>query len=170
MTTDEMVEYLRSKSTDTGDCWLWTGWSRACGLPVASIEGKRGVIVRRWIWETKNQQPAGGWQVIASCGNIRCVNPDHVKRASASEKARIFWSRTPTRTAVSTRLKKSAAARKNSTLTAANVAEIRLRYAEGESLRDLAERYSVARNTITKICRYQSWVDLGDMWRQLRAR
>jgi len=168
MTTDQMLEYLRSRSIDTGDCWIWTGWTRPDGLPMASLEGRRGVVIRRWIWETQHQQPAGGWQVIASCGNVRCVNPDHVKRASGAEKARIFWSHTPTRTAVSTRLKKSAAARKNSRLTASDVAEIRLRHADGESLTELARRYSVARTTITKIVRYRSWVDLGDMWRQLR--
>lgn len=169
MNEEEMLKWLKVRSKDTGDCWLWTMSTRPCGLPVASIKGKRGVVIRRWIWETMHGKSLGKLMAVASCANIRCVNPEHVRAMNHAQKANVFWQHSPMRINAKTRIRKALVARRNSPLTEADVAVIRQRRAEGQMLAEIAKDFGVASGTISKIVRHESWRDYSNPYLMLAA-
>jgi hypothetical protein len=61
-----------------GDCWTWTqGLHPVSGQPQATIDGKGGQLVRRWVAkQTRVVQP--GRRVSDTCKNPRCCNPEHL--------------------------------------------------------------------------------------------
>jgi hypothetical protein len=68
-------------------CWRWTGATRSGGYGVFRV-GARSVTAHRLVWEVTNGpipvEPAGPggagqpWVVGHTCGNRRCVRPEHL--------------------------------------------------------------------------------------------
>lgn len=62
-------------------CWKWTG-SFTDGYPILK-NGQRHVIAYRWAYAHFHNVPLSRRQVaLQTCGNRKCVNPDHVEIVS----------------------------------------------------------------------------------------
>jgi hypothetical protein len=62
---------------DITGCWIWGGEFNDDAEPVRASKVKGAKVVARWsIFKETKEIPPGMW-VISSCGDKRCVNPDH---------------------------------------------------------------------------------------------
>lgn len=124
-------------------CWEWLGKMSNTGAPRKTVDGK-DIPARRWLWTQLFGPLPGELNVMASCGNERCVAPHHMVCGTQAETVR---------------------ANVNTVLTSADVAEIRAERKaalRGElqvkALAKLqAERYGVAVATIHNIWSNQTW-------------
>lgn len=116
----------------TDGCWLWTGARLAVGY--GSFQMGRGVGSRSthrvayelWIG------PIGDLCVLHRCDVRLCVRPDHLVLGTRTENME----------------DKVSKRRQQRAFTDKQAKEIRLRYANGETARDLAAEFGVSRNTV----------------------
>lgn len=83
------LKMVQDRCHTTADgCWLWRQTTSSRGYPMASIDGKCGVLVRRWVWAHTHggKIPTGRrWRVVSTCeGGIRCCNPEHLELISSA--------------------------------------------------------------------------------------
>ena len=73
-----------------GRCWLWRGTtiSRLGRVFLSNSHVRFSYLLMN------KKVPRGKW-VIHLCGNMICVNPKHLKAATAKERARIVWGDSP---------------------------------------------------------------------------
>ena len=75
-TADRFWEKVDVRGPD--DCWLWkasTTWNDYGQFVVNS----KTVRAHRFSWELANSAPVpDGMNVLHKCGNIKCVNPNHL--------------------------------------------------------------------------------------------
>jgi hypothetical protein len=132
----------------SGDCWIWTGTKVGNGY--GHFRGRNGLILsHRFSYEQYIGPIPEGMNVLHSCDNPVCVNPQHLFLGTHTENMRDMWGKG----------RKSHRGEKNSRaiLTLKNVAEIRSM--EGEfSRKELSERYGVSRSTIGSIITNKSWI------------
>jgi hypothetical protein len=80
--TVHTLESLRAKCIEEGDCLLWQGRMKSGGNNTRRLSpavGRKAVPVRRLMVELTRGKPiAAGLVTSPTCGNERCVNPDHV--------------------------------------------------------------------------------------------
>jgi predicted nucleic acid-binding Zn ribbon protein len=139
----EVVDY---EITASG-CWLWLGWMDRQGYGRCQIEKlKRATGTAR--------AHRIGWMVLHGsrlhprtelhhlCHTPRCVNPSHLQPLDIVDHHR--------------RHKYD-----ESTLTEAQVVEMRERAWAGEPLTRLAEQYPVSYKTVHDICHGVTWQDVG---------
>lgn len=74
---------LRDLTKDAGDeCINWEGACQQDGVPVMKFRGMRVIPVRRLVYAWKRlgfpSMPWYGKHTRTTCGNIKCVNPNHV--------------------------------------------------------------------------------------------
>lgn len=72
-----LIERIRERMIEEGDCWIWQGRTSDSGLPRMNYGGRRDAMVRRLIAEERRPIPKG-WVASPRCGNPMCVNPEHV--------------------------------------------------------------------------------------------
>lgn len=74
------LEYIASRVSRHGSCWRWGGAMRKGNTPIAVVRGKE-FSVRRAAYLLHRgiclSEKSG--QVLATCGNPMCVNPDHAE-------------------------------------------------------------------------------------------
>lgn len=76
-----LARVVRGKTAATAKkrCWSWKGTVAGKGYPISMINGKR-VSVRRALYLIFGRNPPLGDQSLrATCGNVYCVNPYHMK-------------------------------------------------------------------------------------------
>lgn len=64
-----------------GDCWVWEGFYNKTGLPLFSARYMGNTISvssRKFSWEISNGKIPKGREVSFTCGNRKCVNPEHL--------------------------------------------------------------------------------------------
>lgn len=83
-----VLSKVRREADD--DCWVWTGavsHSRKRGYPKLRIRQKaysvRPIVFTLYVGEVPKQQNVG-----STCGNVLCVNPDHLKLPTTRPAAR----------------------------------------------------------------------------------
>lgn len=155
-----LAKALRERTTEEGDCLIWTGVYAAetpiVYIPLAEHGGKkrRYITVRKAMLQAQNRLKRGQYAGV-SCGNPQCVAPAHVRPTTASQlgkrNAERGNLRDPLRCAKIAKTKQA-----QGKLTWADVDVIR---ASDESQRVLAERYGVSKSTISLIRRHIRWVN-----------
>lgn len=158
------VEAIREKCIEEGDCWLWQG-AMDKGAPRAKVNGKM-VYVRRLVLELSGKKIPASMRATTTCGDERCVNPDHVVARTPSAINSAVAKRTGFARKAARRAKISAAKRKNSKVTPEMVAEIRASEGSG---REIAERLGLHTSTVNDIRAHRSWVDYTNPFFQLAA-
>ena len=78
------LEKIHARCTECGDCLLWQGKTSQAGHP--ALYGTTG---RRSVWETAFGPIPAGNMVTVTCGQILCLNPDHLKLTNKAEVSRI---------------------------------------------------------------------------------
>lgn len=140
---------------DEDPCWEWRR-RYAIPTPVIRFMGEmRGV--RRVILYLQGRLALKGTRAVATarCGNPHCVNPDHI-----SSTTRTIIGRRAARKSSS--VERTARARRavlnspRTRLSAQDAADIR---ASSLNNRELAEHYGVAKSTIARVRRGETWRD-----------
>lgn len=68
---------------NTTKCWNWTGAisHKGGGVPLQNVTrlngSKQNVSVKRLLWAEVNELPEFKFELWNTCGNSKCVNPDH---------------------------------------------------------------------------------------------
>lgn len=85
------LKTVRDRCEEVGECWIWQQ-HQGKGYPKATIGGKTGLLVRRWVWEHVNGDfPPGKWHVISTCQDRLCCNPAHLKLTKPRNTCKRYW-------------------------------------------------------------------------------
>ena len=152
-----LVEKIQAHSVACGDCWEWRGCMNG---PVPSMKhGGKVANVRRLVLIERGV-PMKGHIATFTCGNPKCVNPEHTARSTRAQMNRriIAGMSGATNTL---RAKRIAEAKRetHAKLTQVEVEQIR---ASNDRHEDLAKRFGVAKSLIGRIKR-------GEIWRTFSA-
>lgn len=143
-----------------GDCWIWAGGvQRECGQPQATIAGRR-VSPHREVWQLLNGELTRELNLVSTCGNNRCINPEHRRPMphrqlfrTLAKQGRLARGITFLATARANALKRSACR-----LTSIEQARaIREAVHAGECRSAVAERFGITRGYVNKIVAGVSW-------------
>jgi DNA-binding XRE family transcriptional regulator len=148
-----ILDVIREKSVEEGDCWLWTGYVATSGHPYTSTGGKGSTVARSVA--TRLGMKVDGKVVRMKCNNKLCVNPAHLSVISRPDLARQTLVAS-TRT-IEWKMKHIAATRRKSKLTMDMVRQIR--NAEGFTQKQLAQQYGVHQRVIHNIRSGSGWKD-----------
>ena len=147
---------LKARCIEVGDCWEWQGYIANNTPQVIAYPGgfKKMVSVRRLLRElvTGQAQPDGHYG--NTCGNHRCVNPDHTIWKSENAHMRHMAKKRKVSNVTANKLRKYRVESGKAKLCESKAQEIRL---SSESAPVLAERFGVSKSWITKIRRGKAW-------------
>lgn len=137
------------------DCWPWKGYVASHGYGQFGIGTKPHQVrirAHRFAWIVSRGPIPDGLMVCHNCDNPRCVNPGHLRLDSQA--GNIHES-------VRKGRKKAWGLQK---LNAEQVQELRQIYAAGGTTQKaLAQRFGVARNTVSQIVNRKCWAHLPDV-------
>ncbi len=142
---------FEDKVDRSGECHEWRAYRNRTGYGVFSVRTGVNNQAHRFAYEMENGPIPEGMYVLHSCDNPGCVNPEHLRVGSQKENMddRRVRGRDADR-----RGERNGGAK----LTDSAVVEIRRLYKEGEMQKDLAERFGVANQLISRIVNRKCWV------------
>jgi len=159
---DYMVKHVKTRCSDTSDCWTW-GQSMSRGQPtmrvINIIEGKKvykTVNVRKYLKELLNGPTRDKNVVASSCGNLDCVSPAHAREWTRKALQKRTAKVTKYGESTERNLAISKARRKNAKLNLEIVKEIRAEHGTLSS-RAAAKKYGVAQSTILSVWQNEIW-------------
>lgn len=139
------------RKTDTGCLeWRWTIGSGGYGS--LRVDGKH-ILTHRLSYQRYVGPIPAGMCVCHSCDNPPCVNPAHLWLGTLSDNAKDAYRKGRTQPPRD-------GSHIQNKLNVEQVIEIRHRYRQGESLRQIAEDYPVAYNNVWCVVRRVSWKDI----------
>lgn len=148
---------LSKRIVEVGDCWEWVGnYSNAGRMPAMRLNYKM-VGVRRVIQILKSGRPLGANRIMLTCGNFRCVNPEHYKVMSYGAYLRIVQQK-GNETNRARPYKPNAGNVKRRKLTPEQVAYIK---ASSESNRVLAAKLGVSTMTVQNVRKGKTYKEYG---------
>lgn len=136
---------IMENSDRSGPCWIWTGCKTRDGYGVMTV-GRKQYRAHRVSYETFRGPIPEGMVVCHQCDVPLCVRPDHLFAGTPSDNSRDMVAKG--RKAL--RIDQSHHAIKISHQQRAEVRALRER---GVSLKHIAEKYGVAFQTISAICK-----------------
>jgi hypothetical protein len=132
-------------------CWHWRGSPGTYGYGRIPFQGSRE-NAHRYSFLAHGGTIEPGQQVLHSCDNPICVNPAHLRAGSVADNMR-------------DKVERGRQARGESngktTLSDAQVIEIRERFAAGELQRVIGERFGVTQLVVSTIVRGKWWRHVG---------
>ncbi len=152
-----------SKVDKSGECWIWTGAKFPFGYGNVRMNGER--YAHRVAWTMARGPIPADLYVLHVCDVPACVNPDHLWLGTKAENNADRKSKGRNGRAVGglngryTHPETTARGERNgfSKLSEADVREIRARRAAGEKLREIAELFGVAKQTVHSIVHGRLW-------------
>ena len=75
-----LFEKIKHHAIEEGECFIWKR-ARTNGHPCMRLDGK-STLVRRALWIDARGSIKHGKVLRTSCGDIGCINPDHIKETS----------------------------------------------------------------------------------------
>lgn len=183
-TDKERARFWAKVQADTSvdGCWTWTGATARHGYGIFNVRGTLKMAHRVAFAMATGRQPGKNELVLHSCDNPPCVRASHLRAGSHSENMddRQTRDRTARGERHVSRTKPEVLMRGDShyakteperlargeghgmtSLTEAQVREIRQRYAGGWSARVLAKEYSVDRGTIYNVVKRRTWAHVS---------
>jgi hypothetical protein len=153
-----LLDYLTPRVKEDADCWIWQRGLTSNGTPTMHPTGHKQTSVRRWLAQQMGKAIPANYVATNTCGNPRCVAPDHLLIASRSKlgkltDARTGFTRTPQR-----RKKISDSKRATAKLNPEAVRAIRA----AKSSVKVAQEYGIAKATAIRIRAYESWRDYSN--------
>lgn len=128
-----------------GDCWWWEGSVDKNGYGWFWAEGAT-VTAHRFSYELANGPISEGLQILHSCDQPTCVNPDHLLAGSHKQNVEERWERNPAWGESHHRCKYSDD----------DIREIRRLAGEGLTYAQIGERFGTGRFYIGEIVRRES--------------
>lgn len=128
-----------SKVNKTESCWLWTGCTNEKGYGLLGV-GRISTKAHRISFFLAH----GHWpnSALHSCDTPACVNPDHIRDGNAKENMADLLAR---------------GRNPNWQLDAAEVVELRRRFANGEKIASIARSVERPDNTVRAAIRGTKW-------------
>jgi HNH endonuclease len=139
---------------ERGGCREWRGAHTMKGYGKRKIAGQQW-LVHRWVWTQMHGPIPEGLNVLHHCDNPPCYLLDHLFLGTTQDNHDDMVAKG--RAVTPPIVRHYGEANGMTTLTIAQVAEIRAALAAGEVQRRIAERYGVAPATITRIKRGKVW-------------
>ena len=155
------LESLRARTTEDGDCLIWTGSDNGKGIPKVK-NGNGGMGVRRVVWELRKGKIPEGKQVIVTCGHAGCI--EHLALATKAQVSKAAQSRPDVRAHRSATSAKAARAKAKLTMELAR--QIRNDPREGIVV---AAELGVCKSTVSHVRRNRTWVDRSNPFAGLVA-
>lgn len=161
---------IAAMTDEVGQCWEWKGGMSHGNTPVARVSGGNVVSVRKHIFTELlgNELPRGRFTSM-SCGNKKCVAPNHIEavtRRTVTKKASeaTKYGKNPVRNA-----KIAAKARaRTSSLTPEQVQAIKASPLSGQQI---ADEMGCAKSTANCIRAGRTWKSYtGNPWAGMGAR
>lgn len=153
-TPNALVAQILARTVEEGACLLWDGYS-AHGSPQVFLDG-RYQMVRRVLLGALRGPLQGNMRATYTCGEPLCVRPEHLKAATLRQIGKRA-AREGAFGGLQRRAKIAAARRRQSRLSAADVARIR----EADNGAEIARELGIPKSTVSKIRRGDSWRPLG---------
>ena len=152
-----LIEKIQRHVTMEGDCWEWHGTVNGA-IPTMKHGGQVSNVRRLVLIESG--VPMNGFIATYTCGNPKCVNPDHAGRSTRAQMNRRIMANMSSATNT-LRSKRIAEIKRETTakLSQAEVDQIRV---SDDKHEDLAARFGVTKSLIGRIRR-------GEMWRTFSA-
>lgn len=163
------LDDFHARCDEIGECWEWRArQTKEHGrrYPQIRVQGKT-YNVRRAIYEAKHGEVRQGLFVVPTCGNLYCVNPDHCKAMTESQKSRHAAKRGAFSSL--TRSRSIAVARRKAAygkLDIDRAREIRLSDEPGPVL---AQKYGIDKSLVNRIKRGEAWKDYDSVYWRLGA-
>lgn len=157
-----IVDRIRARCEECGDCLLWTGYCFRNITPMINFS-KKPTGVRRLMYIAAKGPVHPGWEVVGTCESVKCVNPDHMKQVSTADRRREVAGKRTGRLPVAAVQK---IREKSGKLT---MERARLIRSSEEPTAVLAERYGVSCALIGYVRRGISWAEPSP-WSGLGAR
>tara|TARA_R110002126_G_scaffold267214_2_gene410630 strand:+ start:232 stop:735 length:504 start_codon:yes stop_codon:yes gene_type:complete len=158
-----LINYVKKRSEEIGDCWEWTGALQQCGTTPTMRYQQQTISVRRLLLMGQGLDVAGK-VATSSCGNKLCVNPDHLELITRKRLTKRIAANFANSISLMRKAHISISMRQRSKLTAALADEIR--QSDGKQ-RDIAKRYGVSQTTVNGIKNGRTWRDYLNPFAQL---
>lgn len=130
---------------DTDECWEWKASTTKNGYGHL-VFNYETLYAHRAMWECMNGKIPDGLDVLHSCDNPSCVNPDHLFLGTHQDNMRDRNSKARFGTAK---------------LSVENVREIRNLFNDGhQTPAQLSERFDINRQAVYNIVNHKSWKDI----------
>lgn len=142
---EEHGRYLRLRTACEGDCWNWLSTTdRTTPVMRDPLTHGRTVNVRRFTLELMGRKMARLLATV-SCGNLRCVNPDHLVAVTRKTLQRMTAERNPYAQNPARNAKISKAKRARSRHSTEVIAQV---VASTAPTRQIAREYGMAQATV----------------------
>jgi hypothetical protein len=160
------LTYIHNRCKEDGGCWIWQQACTSNGTPTMHV-GPKMIAVRRVVASLKGLNIEGK-VVTSTCGDKRCVCPDHAIAVTKKRMADLIVERTghPYKLARRKKIGDTARASRGK-LTAEQAQEIRV---SSEPLKAISERLGIAKSTAQKIRAGEAWKDYANPFAGLGAR
>jgi hypothetical protein len=138
---------IHARCTEDCDCLLWTGAMDKSRPKLGDLQ------LRRVVWELAGKQRPSQMIVVVTCGNSRCLEPMHLKLATASEVRR----ETLKSAALLQKLSASASKTKRAKFAKLDEEKVTAIRNSGKRGADLAKEYGVSESTVSSVLNYRRW-------------
>jgi hypothetical protein len=141
--------WMRVSKTD--GCWNWTGYTTSGGYGTIHVDGQT-ICAHRYSYVLHVGPIPDGVHVCHKCDNRRCVRPDHLFLGTRVDNMQdaIAKGRLP-----------KGEKRGHAKLNDDCVRELRQRYCDGATLRELASRFKLSTATVHQIVLRRTWKHVG---------
>jgi hypothetical protein len=164
-----LAKALRKHTVEEGDCLIWTGWLSYGSPKVVHAHWRelglrtKGVSVRRELTEAIKGRPMRKRMfAMTTCGDERCVNPEHLVQRTWSQVMKSVADHSDYR--IRGR-KISATRRRNSRLTPEIVADIKA----ARTCTEAAQKHGISLSHASGIRAGKYWTD-RDIWTEVFGR
>ena len=155
---DQLIERIKVRIEEVGDCWEWRGAMQSVA-PTPTMRFRDTTMpVRRAIAIVQGKEVEGK-VVTCKCRNELCVNPDHVMVVTRRKLQTLIAKERDYATNPARRKRISDRARVHAKLTP-EIAE-QIRQAEGKQ-RDIAAQFGVTQATVSAIKQGKTWKDYSN--------
>lgn len=163
--TDDVIARFWAKVDTSGECWIWTGYRKGHDYGRLSIR-HRNVKAHHVAWEIVAGPIPDGGHVLHTCDLVGCVRNDEVGVYTVAGKdypryGHLWLGDHDANMADKTNKGRARTVSKGpdrrAILTSETIPLIRVQYAAGASITDLAQQYGVSRVTIYFAATRRSW-------------
>lgn len=147
------VDRFLSHVFDVNGCWLWTGAIANSGYGKLQRSGKQH-LAHRYAYELFTGRKLGALQANHACDTKRCVNPVHIWAGTQKENLRDAKDKGRR---LGPKINVRGEAHGMSKLTVEMVLEMRSRHLNGDSERELASHFGIARGTAHAAVSGSTW-------------
>lgn len=81
------LDDILSNTKRDGDCLIWCGYVSPDGYGRMNYKGKTTALTHRATYEMATGEDIAGVVIHHKCGKTRCINPQHLQRASVAQNA-----------------------------------------------------------------------------------